>query len=189
MRCHLSGFKSQKSNSKCAKTSVATLLKLFLIKVRSDPIDGNWTATVYVYYDKTWDGEKYVVNWYCASSSDTCTFTGGKIRVEWNRSMELLFDSATFYSDNLVVSFVNPTIRDSLWKTMMINLIYPIGSVYISYQSTSPKEVFGVGVWEQIIDKFLYCSNSSGTTGSITMTDSGTSSISYTTVYAWKRIG
>lgn len=36
----------------------------------------------------------------------------------------------------------------------LINLIYPIGSIYFSVNSTSPQQLFG-GEWEQIKDKFL----------------------------------
>ena len=37
---------------------------------------------------------------------------------------------------------------------VLINLIYPIGSIYLSVNSTSPQQLFG-GEWEQIKDKFL----------------------------------
>lgn len=46
----------------------------------------------------------------------------------------------------------------------IINIVYPVGSVYISFNSTSPKTLFG-GEWEQIVNHFLYPSSSSGTTG------------------------
>lgn len=36
----------------------------------------------------------------------------------------------------------------------IINLIYPIGSVYISVNSTDPSNLFG-GKWEQLKDRFL----------------------------------
>ena len=38
--------------------------------------------------------------------------------------------------------------------TDLINTIYPIGSIYMSVNSTSPSTLFG-GTWEQIEDKFL----------------------------------
>lgn len=46
----------------------------------------------------------------------------------------------------------------------LLDVIYPIGSVYLSFDSTSPAETIG-GTWEQITDRFLYCTTSSGTTG------------------------
>lgn len=48
--------------------------------------------------------------------------------------------------------------------TKLIDVIYPIGSIYMSFNSTSPADLFG-GTWEQITDRFLYCADSSGTTG------------------------
>lgn len=39
------------------------------------------------------------------------------------------------------------------------DLVYPVGSVYISYNSTSPATLFG-GTWVQIKDKFLLASGS-----------------------------
>lgn len=42
--------------------------------------------------------------------------------------------------------------------------IYPVGSIYESYDSTSPSSKFG-GTWESLVDTFLYGSSDSGTTG------------------------
>ena len=49
----------------------------------------------------------------------------------------------------------------------ILNIIYPVGSVYISTNSTSPATLFG-GSWKQIKDRFLLaCGNSysNGVTG------------------------
>ena len=48
----------------------------------------------------------------------------------------------------------------SLWKK-----IYPVGSIYISANSTSPAELFG-GTWEQIKDRFLLSAGDAYTAGS-----------------------
>lgn len=47
----------------------------------------------------------------------------------------------------------------------IINLIYPVGSIYISVNSTSPTTLFG-GTWEQIQGQFLLGCNSTYTAGS-----------------------
>ena len=49
--------------------------------------------------------------------------------------------------------------------TDLINTIYPIGSIYMSVNSTSPQILFG-GTWEQIEDKFLLASGSTYSAGS-----------------------
>ncbi|EAX74331.1 hypothetical protein TVAG_557860 [Trichomonas vaginalis G3] len=47
----------------------------------------------------------------------------------------------------------------------ILEMIYPIGSIYTSMNSTNPADVFGFGTWQQITDRFLYCANSSKQTG------------------------
>ena len=54
------------------------------------------------------------------------------------------------------------SIKSSDWE-----IIYPIGSIYMSTNTTSPATFLG-GTWEQIKDRFLLCSGSTygnGTTG------------------------
>ncbi|EAY09697.1 hypothetical protein TVAG_098320 [Trichomonas vaginalis G3] len=50
-------------------------------------------------------------------------------------------------------------------KQILPNLIYPVGSIYTSMNSTRPETVLGFGTWTQIVDRFLYCANSSKETG------------------------
>lgn len=45
------------------------------------------------------------------------------------------------------------------------NKIYPIGSIYISVNSTSPATLFG-GTWEQLKDRFLLSAGNTYTAGS-----------------------
>lgn len=47
----------------------------------------------------------------------------------------------------------------------LLDIIYPIGSVYITFNKTSPADVVG-GIWELLQDTFLYSSaDATGTTG------------------------
>lgn len=46
----------------------------------------------------------------------------------------------------------------------LLDIVFPVGSIYMSYSSTSPSEVIG-GTWVKVQDKFLLCSDSSGKTG------------------------
>ncbi|KAI5492584.1 phage tail repeat-like family [Trichomonas vaginalis G3] len=50
-------------------------------------------------------------------------------------------------------------------KAQILQTLYPVGSIYTSMNSTNPETVLGFGTWEQIVDKFLYCANSSKQTG------------------------
>lgn len=50
-------------------------------------------------------------------------------------------------------------------KSEIINAIYPVGAIYISYTSTSPATLFG-GSWTQIQGRFLLASSSTYTAGS-----------------------
>lgn len=85
---------------------------------------------------------------------------------------------------NSVVSF---TFDGTAWRmndvgapasnqlSALLNLVYPVGAIYLSTNSTSPASLFG-GVWDQIKDTFLLTagtSHSAGSTGgaeSVTLT-------------------
>ncbi|KAK8835310.1 hypothetical protein M9Y10_013515 [Tritrichomonas musculus] len=58
----------------------------------------------------------------------------------------------------------------------IVDLIYPIGAIYMSVNSISPQTLFG-GSWEQIQDKFLLASGSTYSAGST----GGASSHTHTT--------
>ena len=49
---------------------------------------------------------------------------------------------------------------------MMLDMFYPIGSIYITMSNSvqNPSELFG-GTWEQITNTFLYCSYDAGEEG------------------------
>lgn len=56
---------------------------------------------------------------------------------------------------------------DNFIQNQLVNLIYPIGSIYMSVNNVSPSTFLG-GTWEQIQDTFLLCSGSkygAGSTG------------------------
>lgn len=74
------------------------------------------------------------------------------------------------------IKFKNNTYLDSTGIThnrkLLSDILYPVGSIYMSVNSTSPATLFG-GTWTQISGRFLYCTTTSKTTG-------GASSVSYT---------
>ncbi|EAX87937.1 hypothetical protein TVAG_054700 [Trichomonas vaginalis G3] len=55
--------------------------------------------------------------------------------------------------------------RDNPIISHMFDLMNPVGSIYTSMEAGGPQVMFGVGAWEQIVDRFLYCANSSKETG------------------------
>ena len=81
--------------------------------------------------------------------------------------------SATKIADGAVVTSkigdgaVTPAKVDNTLLSAVCDMIYPIGSIYMSVNSTSPASRFG-GTWERIKDKFLLSSGdvySAGSTG------------------------
>ncbi|EAX80027.1 hypothetical protein TVAG_105330 [Trichomonas vaginalis G3] len=69
----------------------------------------------------------------------------------------------TYVNDELVKK-ADKTELQTL-KTEILQTVYPIGSIYTSMNSTRPETVLGFGTWTQIVDRFLYCANSSKETG------------------------
>ncbi|EAX96112.1 hypothetical protein TVAG_015040 [Trichomonas vaginalis G3] len=55
--------------------------------------------------------------------------------------------------------------RDNPIISHIFDLMNPVGSIYTSMDARGPQVMFGVGAWEQIVDRFLYCANSSKETG------------------------
>lgn len=68
-------------------------------------------------------------------------------------------------SDYLVVDDLTTT-KKILARQLLADCLYPVGSIYMSVNSTSPAKLFG-GTWEQIKDTFLLGS------GSYTLGDTG----------------
>ena len=76
-------------------------------------------------------------------------------------------DLQTTLDSKVNANHTHPSSSITDFKSTIIDLVNPVGSIYTSMDSTSPAEKFG-GTWEQIVDRFLYCASSSGTTGGST---------------------
>lgn len=61
------------------------------------------------------------------------------------------------------------TSADTTWSSnKILQVVYPVGSIYMSVNSSSPATLFGFGTWEQIKDTFLLSAGdtySAGATG------------------------
>lgn len=68
------------------------------------------------------------------------------------------------YVDESGVTTLTNEIKNYI-QTYFLDLHYPIGSIYLSVNSTSPATLFG-GTWEQIQDKFLLAAGSTYIAGS-----------------------
>ena len=79
-----------------------------------------------------------------------------------------LLDMSKGSADEYEYTFTRTSIenfnKESPAVKALIDLFYPVGSIYTSMNSTDPKYIFG-GEWTQIVDRFLYCSNSSEQVG------------------------
>ena len=65
-----------------------------------------------------------------------------------------------------VINDINELEETKVSLSELINLIYPIGSVYISVNNVSPQTFLG-GTWEQIKDRFLLSAGDTYTAGNI----------------------
>lgn len=62
----------------------------------------------------------------------------------------------------------------------LVSILYPVGSIYMSTNATNPKDLFGIGEWEQIKDTFLMSAGTTYGAGTTGGTASHTHSIGHT---------
>lgn len=126
-------------------------------------------------YTKTKNGNSYYLVWYSDGevvegitfANGLWTDAEGNIFRHLNSTSTQAVNTCTFEKD-IYVNFetIKTTIiRPSPFRNMLVEFLYPVGSLYVSFDNTSPAERFGVGTWESIVNRFLYCSDESGTTG------------------------
>lgn len=66
--------------------------------------------------------------------------------------------SITFYENNTTKETTTPTATVTSTDAML-NITYPVGSIYLSATATSPASLFG-GTWTQLKNRFLFATNS-----------------------------
>ena len=102
---------------------------------------------------------------------DSFTKTGNEINEEIdNLNVKCITSKNNKFSldsdGNLTVNSITSNENKNLNITEICNVIYPIGSVYISINNVEPSSLFG-GVWEKLEDRFLLASGKTYTNGNI----------------------
>ena len=79
------------------------------------------------------------------------------------------YKSASHYPSSSTYTYIEQDTTEMAKAAIIVkemcNKKYPVGSIYMSYGSTNPSELFG-GAWTQIQDKFLLASGSTYANGS-----------------------
>ena len=96
------------------------------------------------------------------------TAVGNTIYTSWSDGaiISLTYDGTNWVmNDN--TSDITGVIQEELTTKLenLLDLIYPIGAIYLSVNNTSPASLFG-GTWEQIKDKFLLAAGNTYKAGS-----------------------
>lgn len=68
-------------------------------------------------------------------------------------------------SSDIQINEIGDNLQFEIIKSQLLNSIYPIGSIYMSVNSTNPANFIG-GTWERIKDKFLLSAGDSYSAGS-----------------------
>ena len=79
--------------------------------------------------------------------------------------MAFYFKTSILPTEDNVFSLGSSNKRWQINDINFFNIVYPIGSIYMSINATSPAELFG-GTWEQIKDTFLLCAGDTYLAGS-----------------------
>ena len=187
------GYMAQRSLSDGTLNDDGTYIKGFVIFSYSS-CNGNNSVTCSTYYKRSIDTQWTNANKSFASSI-TFTFGNGQISTESSYDVKYVIDD-TFSEITIMdtvstaavlmdfkaggkgiaigkVSEKDKTVEiDQSWELevygkKLLDFVYPIGSIYMSVNATSPNQLFG-GDWRAITDKFLlgaggaYPVNSSG---------------------------
>ena len=67
--------------------------------------------------------------------------------------------------DRKIVTLENLSLFTDKIKDYILDLIYPVGAIYISTNNTNPETIWG-GEWQQIKDRFLLAAGSTYSAGS-----------------------
>ena len=103
----------------------------------------------------------YTVTWKVRKVADTASklATARNIALTGNASGSASFDGTSDVNIDVTVNTATKAVNDGngdniantyLKKATVIDVIYPVGSIYMSMSATNPHDLFGVGTWERI---------------------------------------
>ena len=98
------------------------------------------------------------------------TPSAGNVNTVNNKGVDVGTTNITIYATDIKMSSSDNTTVNSAIPTMasIVNLVYPVGSLYWSSQATDPGTLFGVGTWTRVKDTFILAAGdtySAGSTG------------------------
>ena len=208
------GYMAQRSLSDGTLNDDGTYIKGFVIFSYSSCNENN-SVTCSTYYKRSVDTQWTNANKTFASS---ITFTFGNGQISTESSYDVKYVIADTFSEITIMDTVSTaavlmdfkaggkgiaigkvsekdkTVEiDQSWELevygkKLLDFVYPIGSIYMSVNATSPNQLFG-GDWRQITDKFLlgasgtYPVNSSGGEKTHKLTVAEMPSHSHTSLY------
>lgn len=138
-----------------------------LIYPKNDELNKRYlNNAIFAYHRMNASGELSLDDLYF---KDAFTKTENKLNLEVdNASIESLTSKNNAFSldnqGNLVVNSITAN-YSNFNMVNLINMVYPIGSIYMSVSSTSPATLFG-GTWVQLKDRFLLGAGDTYTNGS-----------------------
>lgn len=97
------------------------------------------------------------------ADADAGEFDGVSVTHRWiGTTLEVTSASGTSSAD---LKGQDANIDPDAYKAEILKAVYPVGAIYISYNSTSPASLFG-GTWTQIQGRFLLAADSTYSAGS-----------------------
>lgn len=120
------------------------------------------SGRIQILYNRSYEGAVNGNNFYFGNYNTLSkTVTWNKIFTSYSGCQVPIENGGTGAS-NVSVARTN---LDVYSKSEILDVIYPVGAIYMSVNSTSPQTLFG-GSWEQIQDRFLLAAGSTYSAGS-----------------------
>ena len=86
-----------------------------------------------------------------AEIANSASQVDNKLTITLGNNNPIEYNDSAAQSIEITPNSIGATFQN---KNEIVNLIYPVGSIYMSINSTSPATLFG-GTWTQLKDKFL----------------------------------